>query len=462
MPVDTPLEVIILAAGKGTRMRSSLPKVLHPLAGKPMLLHVLQTAAWLKPKKIHVVVGHGSDQVQAAVDQSGLSASINWVEQKQQNGTGHAVAQAMPSVAKNAVVLVMAGDVPLIQADTLKDLTKVETGIHLLTIDLPQPHGFGRIIRQDDGHVCAIVEEKDASEAQRAISEINTGLMAMPAAQLKDWLSHLDNNNAQGEYYLTDVIALAHADKQVVTAVVTDKQDEVTGINSRAELAQLERAYQLQLAHHYMAQGVSFADPARVDFRGDCAFGQDVHVDVNVVFAGEVRIGADVHIGPNTVITDSVIEDGCVVEANCVIEKAVLNHNCTVGPFARLRPETVLQQGARIGNFVEIKKSTIGVGSKVNHLSYVGDSEVGENVNIGAGVITCNYDGANKHQTIIGDNVFVGSDCQLVAPVTIATGATIGAGSTIVKDVKAGQLALSRSAQRAIEGWQRPSKRTKK
>ena len=439
-------------------MKSQLPKVLHSLAGKPMLLHVIDCAIKLNPKCIHIVVGHEARQIIAMVDAQSIDAEINWVEQKQQNGTGHAVAQAIDSIEEQSTVLIMAGDVPLIQADTVAPLTVVAQGVHLLTIELDDPTGFGRIVRTADGAVEKIVEHKDADAKQCAITEINTGVMAMPAKQLAAWLARLDNNNTQGEYYLTDVIGLAHADGFLVTAVVADEPNEVAGVNSRIELAKLERAYQQQKAEIYMREGVSFADPNRVDFRGECEFGKDVFVDINAIFEGSVTIGSGVKIGPNVLIKNSHIGNNCRIEANSVIEQSTVHEACEIGPYARLRPDTHLAAKAKIGNFVEIKKSDIGEGSKVNHLSYVGDSLVGNNVNIGAGVITCNYDGANKHQTIIGDDVFVGSDSQLIAPVEIGAGATIGAGSTIVKKVVAQKLALSRSPQRSIDGWQRPTK----
>lgn len=452
------IEIVILAAGKGSRMRSKLPKVLHPLASKPILFHVIDCAVKLNPSRIHVVVGHEAAQIVSTVESQANAPEINWVEQKKQKGTGHAVAQAINAIDEQSTVLVMAGDVPLIQADTVAPLTLVEQGIHLLTVHLDDPTGFGRIMRTADGAVTKIVEHKDANAKELAIAEINTGVMAMPARQLAGWLQRLDNNNAQGQYYLTDVIGLAHSDGYAVSAVLAENANEVAGINSRAELAKLERAYQQCKAETYMQSGVSFADPSRVDFRGECAFGQDVFVDVNVIFEGQVSIGDGVTIGPNVVIKDSTIANHCRIEANSVVEQSTLGASCHIGPYARLRPDTHLAAQAKIGNFVEIKKSEIGERSKVNHLSYIGDSVVGKDVNIGAGVITCNYDGANKHQTLIGDDVFVGSDCQLVAPVEIGAGATIGAGSTIVKPVAAEKLTLSRSPQCSIDGWQRPTK----
>ncbi len=439
-------------------MQSSLPKVLHPLAGKAMLLHVIDCAVRLEPIKIHIVVGHGAAQIVAEIETKCSSKLINWVEQKQQNGTGHAVAQAIEDIDENSTVLVMAGDVPLIEPQTALPLTQATNCIHLLTAVLDDPSGLGRIVRQYDGQVSEIVEHKDATPEQLKLTEINTGILAMPAKKLADWLGRLNNDNAQDEYYLTDIVSLAHQDNISIKAAVTDDPVQVAGVNSRRELARLERVYQLRQAQYWMTKGVGFADPGRVDFRGSCEFGQDVWVDVNVIFEGSVNIASNIKIGPNTIIKNSSVDSGCEIEANSVVDNAEIGKNCKIGPFARIRPGTQLAANAKIGNFVEIKKSFVGEGSKVNHLSYVGDSLVGQNVNIGAGVITCNYDGANKHQTTIGDDVLVGSDCQLVAPVNIGDGATIGAGSTIVKNVPGANLSLSRSPQKTIEGWQRPKK----
>ncbi len=457
------LEIVILAAGKGTRMCSDLPKVLHPLAGRPLLEHVLQTAKSLKPAKIHVVIGHQAERVKTTIADSpigqSLADTLNWVEQLEQKGTGDAVKQALPVIDPAATVLIMNGDVPLIEASTLEPLCEPTQGIRLLTVKLDDPSGLGRIDRDKKTKaVLAIVEDKDATKKQKKIREISTGLMAMSAANLSNWLGRITPKNAQNEYYLGDLIGLAVVEKQSIHTSKARDSVAVSGVNSRAELAQLERAYQMRAANTWMSRGVHFHDPARVDMRGDVELGKDVSLDVNVVLEGNCRIGAGVTIGPNVLIRDCQIGAGCVIEANSVLESSVVADECVIGPFARLRPETHLANGAKVGNFVEVKKSTVGVGSKINHLSYVGDSIVGNNVNIGAGVITCNYDGANKHQTAIGDDVFVGSDCQLVAPVTVGKGATIGAGSTISKDVPADSLALSRSPQRSIKNWQRPKK----
>lgn len=439
-------------------MRSSKPKVLHELGGKAMLLHVIDCAKQLNPRNIHIVVGHEADQVIEHVKRVHGNELLNWAHQTEQNGTGHAAAQAIDQINPSSTVIILAGDVPLLTVDTITPLAKAYDGINLLTVNLPNPSGFGRIVRKEDGRITAIVEHKDATDDQLAITEINTGVMAMPAIRLATWLSKLGNNNAQGEYYLTDVIGLADDENMPINGILAKDANEVAGINSRAELARLERIYQFEQAQQWMTNGVSFADPNRVDFRGDCEIGEDSFIDVNVILEGKVNIASNVKIGPNSIIKNTTIGPNTRIEANCVIENAVISQGCVVGPFARLRPGAVLAAGAKVGNFVEIKKSHIGKGSKVNHLSYVGDSTIGENVNIGAGVITCNYDGVNKHQTIIGDDVFIGSDCQLIAPLTIGAGATVGAGSTIAKDVPPETLTLSRSPQRTIEAWRRPKK----
>lgn len=457
------LEIVILAAGQGSRMKSDLPKVLHTLAGKTLLDHVLQTADQLRPTRIHIVIGHQAERVRASTDTRSRQAEIQWVYQHEQLGTGHAVSQALPDIDPAATVLIMAGDVPLIQPDTLRPLCEPHTGINLLTAVLADASGFGRIVRTpDSGSVTAIVEHKDADEKQRAITEINTGVMAARAEKLANWLSRVKNNNAQKEYYLPDIISLAVEDSQAVNAMMADDILEIIGINSRAELARLERRFQQHQAEQLMAEGVGLADPGRIDIRGRLVAGRDCYIDINAVFEQEVSLGNDVRIGPNVLIRNSSIGNGCRIEANSVVDNARIEAGCQIGPFARIRPESILHSGSRVGNFVEIKKSEIGEGSKVNHLSYVGDSQVGRNVNIGAGVITCNYDGAYKHQTVIGDDVFVGSDCQLVAPVNIGDGATIGAGSTIIDDAPAGGLSLSRSKQIHKENWQRPVKETSK
>jgi len=453
------LEIVILAAGKGSRMKSDLPKVLHTLAGKTLLNHVLDAAAELQPDKVHIVIGHGADQVKASVAGSTHDIDVGWVMQTQQLGTGHAVMQALPQINPESTVLIIAGDVPLIQAQTLRPLCNLQSGIHLLTAELEDASGFGRILRDGPGGpVIAIVEHKDASSEQWEIREINTGVMSARARDLNNWLARVENNNAQGEYYLPDIIELAVADGKAVQAHIAPDTVQIMGINSRVELAQLERRYQLQQANRLMQNGVSLADPTRTDIRGTLSAGEDCFIDFNTLFELDVQLGKRVHIGPNVIIRNSRIGDDCHIEANSVIDSADIAANCDIGPFARIRPETRLMQGSRIGNFVEIKKSVIGAGSKVNHLSYVGDSRVGDRVNIGAGVITCNYDGAYKHLTVIGNDAFIGSDCQLVAPVEVGAGATIGAGSTIRKDAPVGGLTLTHTKQVTLANWRRPSK----
>lgn len=453
------LSVVILAAGQGTRMRSKLPKVLHAIGGQPMLAHVVRTARSLAPDAMHVVYGHGGEQVRAALSE----LPVQWVQQQQQLGTGHAVAQALPDIAAEQTVLVLYGDVPLTRADTLQRLLAAAEGgaLGLLTAHLDDPTGYGRIIRDAQGDVIAIVEHKDASDAQRRINEINTGMLAVSAARLRQWVASLDNKNSQGEFYLTDVIAMAVRDGVTVNTVHPAAIAEIMGINNKSQLAELERIHQLQQAEALMTQGVTLRDPARFDVRGELSVGRDVVIDVNVVCEGKVIIGDDVSIGPNCYLRDVSIADGVVVQANCVIEEAVIGAGSRIGPFARIRPGTVLADDVHVGNFVEIKKAEIGQGSKVNHLSYVGDAIIGKRVNVGAGTITCNYDGANKHQTVIEDDVFVGSDTQLIAPVTVGAGATIGAGSTISKDAPPGELTLSRAPQQTRKGWKRPVKKKK-
>ena len=450
------LEVIILAAGQGTRMRSRLPKVMHPIAGKPMLAHVIDTARQLAPAAIHVVVGHGADTVRGQLS----AEDIQWAVQEQQLGTGHAVAQAMPAVAEDSMVLVAYGDVPLVQLKTFQRLLDgLDGNMGLLTVMLDNPTGYGRILRNADQQITAIVEQKDASPEQLAVREVNTGILAAPAAKLKQWLPALSAENAQGEYYLTDIIAMAVQDGLQVLARHPDTAMEVEGANNRQQLAGLERFYQQRVAAELMAAGASLMDPGRIDVRGRLTVGQDVSIDVNCVFIGEVELADGVVIGPNCVIENSRIGADTVVKANSVLEQAEVGNGCDIGPFARLRPGTRLAAGAKIGNFVETKKAVIGAGSKVNHLSYIGDTQVGEHANIGAGTITCNYDGINKHQTTIGDGAFIGSNTSLVAPVSIGNNATIGAGSTITGDVKDDQLAVARGKQRNIEGWRRPVKK---
>ncbi len=452
-----PLNIVILAAGAGTRMKSALPKVLHPLAGRPLLQHVVDAAHKLKPAQIIVVYGHGGAQVQQCLQRE----SLLWVEQAQQLGTGHAVSQALPKLSDASLTLVLYGDVPLIQDNTLSELLRLagDGSLAVLTVHLAEPQGYGRIVRNQHGKVERIVEEKDTTAEQKTITEINTGILAVNSKQLRHWLGQLQTDNAQGEYYLTDIIAMAvHAGISVATTHPANAA-EVLGVNSRSQLAQLERIYQHQLAEQYMAQGVSFADPARVDFRGEVKFGRDVNVDINVVFAGKVIIGDNVQIGANCVIRDAQIESGAEILPMCVIEEASVGAHSRVGPYSRLRPGAVLEGDNHVGNFVEIKKSRIGAGSKVNHLSYVGDTTMGSKVNIGAGTITANYDGINKHQTIIGDNASTGSNSVLVAPVQIGDGATIGAGSVISKNAPEGKLTLTRPKQITLDGWQRPTKK---
>lgn len=445
-------------------MRSAMPKVLHEVAGKSLLGHVLDSAFELQPEAIHVVVGHGKEQVIKSFNDHPQKTLLNWVEQTEQLGTGHAVAQAMPAISGNATVLMLTADVPLIAAQTLKKLEQATTHhtLALLTAIVSTPFGLGRITRDESDAVTGIVEEKDATAEQRLICEINSGIMCARADRLATWLDAIDNQNAQAEYYLTDIVGLAANDGDPTTALQPNSNHEVIGINSRSQLAEAERIYQTAQAQRLMKAGVTLMDPSRVDIRGDVQVGPDTIIDINVVIHGPTTIGSNVTIAPNCVISASDIADGAQVHANTVIENAKLGSNVSVGPFARIRPGTELGEGVRIGNFVETKNAKLAAGAKANHLSYVGDATVGSNTNIGAGVITCNYDGANKHQTTIGKDVFVGSDSQLVAPVVIADGATIGAGSTITSNVDKDQLAISRAKQRQLDGWQRPSKTTKK
>ena len=451
------LEVVILAAGQGTRMRSAQPKVLHALAGRALVHHVIDTAGELNAAAIHTVIGHGAEKVQQHLQQ----LPTQWALQERQLGTGHAVAQAMPAVADDSVVLVLYGDVPLVQAQTLRNLlAAVNDGqIALLTVWLDDPTGYGRILRDAGGHISAIVEQKDASEAQRAIREVNTGILAAPARLLKQWLPQLSASNAQGEYYLTDIIGLAVSQGVAVVAQQPQSPEEVQGVNNRLQLAELERHYQLTVAERLMTDGVTLADPARIDVRGTLVTGRDVFIDINCVFEGDVRLGDNVRIGPNCVIRDATIGDGADIESHSLIDGAVVGTAAHVGPFARLRPGTELAAKAKVGNFVETKKTYIGTGSKVNHLTYVGDCTIGIDANVGAGTITCNYDGVNKFKTQIGDGAFIGSNSSLVAPVSIGRNATVGAGSVVTHDVPDAQLAVARGRQKNIEGWQRPVKK---
>ena len=452
------LSVIILAAGQGTRMRSDLPKVLQPLAGRPLLAHVLECAAALDANDVAVVYGHGGDTVKTACDSSGL----RWVLQEEQLGTGHAVQQAMPDTPNNNRVLVLFGDVPLLTAATLERLIAATPSgaVSILSVDLDDPSGYGRIVRTGDD-VIGIVEHKDASKQQRQITEINTGVMICPAAKLKRWLGRLGNDNVQGEYYLTDVVGMAVQEGVTVRGVKADNWVEVMGINDKKQLAEAERALQARLVDELMTQGVGFADPARVDIRGTLTCGKDVFIDVNAVFEGNVSLGDGARIESNNLVRDSKLGAGTILHSNCHIEGAITGDNCEIGPFARLRPGAELAHNVKIGNFVEVKKSTIADGSKVNHLTYIGDAEIGTGVNVGAGTITCNYDGANKHKTTIGDNVFIGSNVNLVAPVEVGADATIGAGSTISKPAPSNELTVARAKQMTIKGWQRPVKKGK-
>ncbi len=451
------LDIVVLAAGKGTRMKSNLPKVLHPVAGRPLLQHVLDTARYFSGANLHVVIGHGAE----LVEQRLAGDDVQFVMQAEQLGTGHAVQMAAPALRDDSIVLILYGDVPLIQAATLQSLVETvgEGSMGLLTVQLEDPTGYGRIVRNHEGMVSAIVEQKDAKPEQLTIDEVNTGVMAMRSADLQRWLPQLSSDNAQQEYYLTDVIALAQQDGIVIEAVNPDSEMEVLGVNNRQQQAELERYYQEHLAEQLMVDGVTLIDPTRFDCRGTIKAGHDVEIDINCVFEGDVRLGNDVKIGPNCVISNSQIGNGTIIKANSVLEDAVVADQCDIGPFARLRPGTNLASKAKIGNFVETKKVNIGVGSKVNHLTYIGDAEIGEGANIGAGTITCNYDGVNKSKTEIGDGAFIGSNSSLVAPVKIGAGATVGAGSTVAKDVDANQLAVARGKQRNIDNWPKPEKR---
>lgn len=455
------VSVVILAAGEGKRMRSRLPKVLHEIGGKPLLAHVIDTAQQLGKAQIHIVHGHGGDQVTATINRRYPAATIHWAHQAQQQGTGHAVAQALPDIADTATVLILYGDVPLISSATLQRLVAATTegALALITVELDDPSGYGRIIRDRQGAVRRIIEQKDATPDERAIREINTGFMAASAARLRGWVERLDNSNAQREFYLTDVIAMAVADGVAVRTVAPASVFEVLGVNDKAQLASLERQHQKMHADELLKNGVTLRDPARFDLRGELVHGNDVTIDVNVIIEGSVTLGNGVTIGPNVLLRNVEIGDGVEILPNCVIEDAVIGAGCRIGPFARIRPQTHLADHVHVGNFVEVKKSTVASGSKINHLSYVGDSTIGARVNIGAGTITCNYDGVNKYETIIGDDVFVGSDSQLVAPVRIGDGATIGAGSTITRDAPAGELTLSRAPQQTHPGWKRPVKK---
>ncbi|APG20618.1 bifunctional UDP-N-acetylglucosamine diphosphorylase/glucosamine-1-phosphate N-acetyltransferase GlmU [Kosakonia radicincitans] len=454
--LNTKMSVVILAAGKGTRMYSDIPKVLHTLAGKAMVQHVIDTANLLGADNVHLVYGHGGDLLKQHL----ADIKLNWVLQAEQLGTGHAMQQAAPFFADDEDILMLYGDVPLISLETLQRLrdAKPQGGIGLLTVVLDDPTGYGRITREN-GAVTGIVEQKDATEEQRKITEINTGILIANGGDLKRWLSKLTNNNAQGEYYITDIISLAWHEGREITTVHPQRLSEVEGVNNRLQLSRLERAYQAEQAEKLLLAGVMLRDPARFDLRGTLEHGRDVEIDANVIIEGNVKLGDRVKIGAGCVLKNSDIGDDCEISPYSVVEDARLEADCTIGPFARLRPGAELLAGAHVGNFVEMKKARLGKGSKAGHLTYLGDAEIGDNVNVGAGVITCNYDGANKHKTIIGDDVFVGSDTQLVAPVTVAKGATIAAGTTVTRNVAENELVISRVPQINKQGWIRPVKK---
>ena len=456
--MSAPLHVVVLAAGEGKRMKSALPKVLQKVAGRPMLAHAIDAARALSPQGIHVVYGHGGEAVRAAFEDQ---PDLQWAEQAQQLGTGHAVQQAMPGVPDDARVLVLYGDVPLITAHSLQRLLDAPGRLAVLAADLPDPTGYGRILRDPEGRVAAIVEQKDADEDQRRIRLVNTGVIAADSTALKRWLEHLGNDNAQGEYYLTDVFAAAADEYAAAEIVVVADPLETEGANDPWQLARLERAFQLRQVRVLCTDGARVADPARIDIRGTVRVGRDVEIDVDVVFEGDVELGDGVRIGPFCRIKDSTLAAGTEVRAHCDLDGACSEGAVHIGPYARLRPGTVLADGAHIGNFVETKNATVGVGSKANHLTYLGDAVVGAGVNIGAGTITCNYDGANKFTTTIEDKAFIGSNSALVAPVTIGEGATIGAGSVIGRNAPAGQLTVARARQVTLKGWVRPVKQPK-
>ncbi|MBA2350422.1 MAG: bifunctional UDP-N-acetylglucosamine diphosphorylase/glucosamine-1-phosphate N-acetyltransferase GlmU [Burkholderiales bacterium] len=452
------MNVLILAAGRGVRMRSALPKVLHPLAGRPLLRHAIDTARALGPQKICIVYGYGGETVPRAI----AGEDLFFVKQEPQLGTGHALMQAMPALADSpaSATLVLYGDVPLIGRETLtRMLANGDQGLTLLTVSLDDPTGYGRIVRDERNAVRAIVEQKDANEAQRQINEINTGIMLIPTSRLPGWLAKLTTGNAQGEYYLTDIVALAIADGVAVATVQPARSWEALGVNSKAQLVSLERIYQRNVAEGLLEAGVTLADAARIDVRGGLHCGADVFIDINCVFEGDVTLEDGVRIGANCVLRNSTVGARSNLKPFSLIEDAEIGTDCSIGPFARLRPGTTMGVGAKIGNFVETKKTVIGDGSKINHLSYVGDTDIGRNVNIGAGTITCNYDGANKHRTVIEDDAFIGSDTQLVAPVKVGRGATLGAGTTLTADAPAGELTISRARQTTIAGWKRPKKK---
>jgi bifunctional UDP-N-acetylglucosamine pyrophosphorylase/glucosamine-1-phosphate N-acetyltransferase len=451
----TPLHVIVLAAGEGKRMKSKKAKVLMPLAGRPLLAHVLEAARALRPQAIHLVYGHCGEQVRAAFDGQD---DLRWVLQSQRLGTGHAVREALLDVPDNVTVLVLYGDVPLTRAQTLEKLVQAEGTVSLLATRVANPTGYGRVLRDGNCFVRAVVEEKDADDSQRAINLINTGIVAADAVALKRWTSKLDRNNAQGEYYLTDIFAMAAEENRAAACVECDDEYEAAGANNPWQLAELEAQYRSRAAKALALDGVRIADPLRIDVRGKVSAGMDVEIDIDVILEGHVTLGDDVQIGAFTRLKDVSLAAGTVVQAHCDLEGVVTHGPCTIGPFARLRPGTELAAGVHIGNFVETKKASLGEGSKANHLSYLGDTVIGSGVNIGAGTITCNYDGANKHLTVIGDRAFIGSNSALVAPVTVGMDATIGAGSVIGKDAPDGELTLARAKQVTLHGWKRPTK----
>ena len=450
-------DIVILAAGQGSRMKSKLPKVLHPLAGRALVQHVIDQASTIEGAKMHVVVGHGAEQVESALANQGAAFYL----QSEQLGTGHAVAQAVPGLDAQGVTLILYGDVPLTPADLMQSMVQIAKRGHLalLTVELADPTGYGRIERNAVNDVIGIVEHKDANESQLAITEVNTGILALPTALMMEWLPKLSSNNAQGEYYLTDLIAMAAEAGIAINTLNPNSEFEVQGVNNRRQLAELERWYQLQQAGLLMDAGVTLADPARIDVRGKVTTGTDCSFDINLILEGEVEIGSNVIIGPNCVIKNAQIGDGVEILANSHIEGAIIAAKATVGPYARLRPGTQLAESTKVGNFVEIKKARVGQGSKVNHLSYIGDAELGTEVNVGAGTITCNYDGVNKSLTEIGDGAFIGSNSSLVAPVKVGAKATVGAGSTITREVADEELAVARAKQRNIDAWVRPTKK---
>jgi bifunctional UDP-N-acetylglucosamine pyrophosphorylase/glucosamine-1-phosphate N-acetyltransferase len=454
--MHTPLHIIVLAAGAGTRMKSRVPKVLQTVGGKPMIIHVLDTASQLKPAGVHVVFKPGASAVQDAC----VSYPITWAAQQEQLGTGHAVLQAMPGIPQDANVLVLYGDIPLLEAEVLQQLIELPSaGLKVLTMNMADPGGYGRIIRDDNGNVTGIVEERDASESQKAITEVNTGIIMAPCTALMACLGDMASENSQKEYYLTDVFSIAYAKGIPTDGVIAPVPADLEGANDRIQLAMLERGYRMKMSTKLMRAGVQLADPDRVDIRGRVEAGSDVFIDVNVVLEGDIGLGDGVQIGPGCVLKNCQLAAGTRVHAYSVLEGMRSHGACDIGPFARVRPGTELEEGSKVGNFVEIKNTTLGKNSKASHLSYLGDSRIGERVNIGAGTITCNYDGVNKHRTVIEDDVFIGSDTQLVAPVTIGEGADIGAGSTVTKDAPAGQLTISRAKQVSIRGWKRPAKK---